>query len=210
MPLIDKKRLPSPPMFQLENAIVSSDIFTKDFVCNLKSCRGICCVKGHAGAPLEREELQTMKEVYPKVKPLLRKEGIASIEQQGLYTTNKENGYETTLVQGKECAYVIFDKNNTALCAIEQAYNAGIISWQKPISCHLYPIRLQEYTNFIAVNYQHWEICDKACVLGKELQIPVYKFVKQALVRKFGKKWYEQLENIAKGYLNKEKPIDED
>lgn len=184
-------------MFQLGKTIVSEEIIEKDFVCNLSACKGACCVAGDAGAPLEEGELQIMKDIYPEVKPFLREEGIKAIEAQGVYTTNDFGEHETTLIDNADCAYVIFDEKNTALCAIEEAYNSGLISWKKPVSCHLYPIRIREYSQFTGVNYDKWEICDDACSLGKELQVPVYKFVKQALVRKFGEQWYSELEEVA-------------
>ena len=187
-------------MFQLGKTIVSEDIIEKEFVCNLTACKGKCCIDGEAGAPLEEEELQILLDIYPKIKPFLRDEGIAAIEDQGLFITN-EGEYETPLINEKDCAYVIFDEKNTAKCAIEEAYNQGIIiGWKKPISCHLYPVRIMEYSEFSAVNYHKWPICDDACTLGKELQVPVYKFVKEALIRKFGKDWYEELEKVADNF----------
>ena len=187
-------------MFQLGKTIVSEDIIQKDFVCNLSACKGACCVDGDAGAPLELDETKILEDIYPKVKPFLRKEGIAAIEKQGTYTTNDFGEHETPLINGADCAYVMFDKKGTALCAIEEAYNQGVIDWKKPVSCHLYPVRVKDYTEFSAVNYHKWEICDDACTLGKELQVPVYKFVKQALIRKFGEDWYMELEKVAEKY----------
>ncbi len=184
-------------MFQLGKTIVSEDIIEKDFVCNLSACKGACCIDGDAGAPLEKEETKILEEIYPKVKPFLRKEGIDAIEDQGTSTVNEDGELETPLIDGADCAYVIFDEKNIALCAIEEAYNQGEIDFKKPISCHLYPVRVKEYSEFSAVNYHHWQICDDACTLGKELQVPVYKFVKQALIRKFGEDWYEDLEKVA-------------
>lgn len=187
------------PMIQLGKTLISEDIIEKEFVCNLSACKGACCIDGDAGAPLEEDELKILMDIYPKVKPFLRKEGVAAIEEQGLFTTS--NGeYETTLVDNADCAYVIFDDKNTALCGIEEAYNQGAVKWKKPISCHLYPIRVQQYSEFAAVNYHKWQICDDACSLGKELEVPVYTFVKQALIRKFGEDWYAELEILAKEY----------
>jgi len=185
-------------MFQLGKTIVSEDIIKKDFVCNLSACKGACCIDGDAGAPLDKEETQILKDIYPKVKPFLRKEGIEAIESQGTHITTDFGDLETPLINNVDCAYVIFDEKNTALCGIEEAYNQGEISWKKPVSCHLYPIRIKEYSEFSAVNYDKWEICDDACTLGKELQVPVYKFVKEALIRKFGEDWYTELEKVAK------------
>ena len=186
-------------MFQLGKTIVSEDILEKEFVCNLAACKGVCCVAGEAGAPLDEDELKQLMDVYPKVKSLLRPEGIDAIEDQGLFiTVNGE--YETTLVNGKECAYAIFDKDNNAKCAIEQAWEKGLVDWKKPLSCHLYPVRITSYSEFAAVNYHHWPICEDACSFGKKLQVPVYKFVKDALVRKFGSDWYAELEKIAENH----------
>lgn len=185
-------------MFQLGKTIVSEDIIEKDFVCNLNACKGACCVDGDAGAPLEAEETKILQDIYPKVKPFLRKESVDAIEKQGVFITTEDNELETPLINGADCAYVIFDEHDTALCAIEEAYNQGKISWKKPISCHLYPVRVSDYTEFSAVNYHKWQICDEACTLGETLGVPVYKFVKEALIRKFGEDWYKELENIAK------------
>jgi Protein of unknown function (DUF3109) len=184
------------PMFQLGKTIVSEEILERDFVCNLSACKGNCCIDGDAGAPLSEEETKIMEEIYPKVKPYLRPEGIAAIEAQGTWIKGEDGDFETTLIEGKDCAYVIFD-GATALCGIEQAYNEGIVSWKKPVSCHLYPIRVKDFSEFTAVNYDKWDICNDACTLGKELQVPVYKFVKEALVRRFGEDWYLELEKVA-------------
>ena len=183
-------------MFQLGKTIVSEDILQKDFVCNLSACKGACCVDGDAGAPLSLEETKILEEIYPKVKPFLRKEGIEAIEKLGTWVKGTDQDLETPLIDEKDCAYVIFD-GKTALCGIEQAYNQGVIDWKKPVSCHLYPIRVKDFTEFTAVNYDKWHICDDACTLGKELQVPVYKFVKEALIRRFGEDWYLELEKVA-------------
>ncbi|MCL6296239.1 DUF3109 family protein [Jejuia spongiicola] len=187
-------------MFQLGKTIVSEDIIDKDFVCNLSACKGACCIDGDAGAPLDKEEVQILKDIYPKVKPFLRKQGVEAIEQQGTHIVTDFGDLETPLINNADCAYVIFDEKNTALCGIEEAYNQGEISWKKPVSCHLYPIRVKEYSEFSAVNYNKWEICDDACTLGKELQVPVYKFVKEALIRKFGEDWYMELEKVVENH----------
>lgn len=187
-------------MFQLGKTIVSEDIIEKDFVCNLSACKGACCIDGDAGAPLEEAETKIMASIYPKVKPFLRQKGIDAIEQQGVYIKGEDGEWETPLINGADCAYVIFDNNNVALCAIEEAYNQGEISFKKPVSCHLYPVRVKDYSEFSAVNYHKWQVCDDACALGKELQMPVYKFVKAALIRKFGEDWYTELEKVAKTF----------
>ena len=159
-------------MFQLGKTIVSEEIIECDFVCNLSACKGACCVEGDAGAPLTEEEVDILRDIYPKVKPFLREEGIAAIEKQGTHIETVLGELETPLVD-------------------------GAIDFQKPISCHLYPVRITEYSEFSALNYDRWPICDPACALGKELQVPVYKFVKTALIRKYGENWYAELEKIA-------------
>lgn len=183
-------------MFQIGNTIVSDEVLEKEFVCNLSACHGQCCIDGDAGAPLDKEETQILDDIYDKVKPYLRPEGIESIERQGKWVIGEDQGYETPLIDGKECAYVIFD-GKTALCAIEQAYNNKEIDWKKPISCHLYPIRIKEYAQFSAINYHKWYICDDACSLGKELGVTVYQFLKEPLIRKFGEEWYQELDKVA-------------
>lgn len=187
-------------MFQIGKTIVSEDIIEKDFVCNLNACKGECCVAGEAGAPLDIDEVRILKEIYPKIKPFLRKEGIEAIEQQGTSVVTDFGDPETTLVNNEECAYVIFDDDDKALCGIEAANRAGKIEWKKPISCHLYPIRIQNYSSFSAVNYHSWSICDDACSLGAELMVPTYKFLKEPLVRRFGESWYEELEKVVKNH----------
>ena len=184
-------------MFQLGKTIVSEDIIEKDFVCNLNACKGECCIAGEAGAPVTETEVSTLKEIYPKVAPYLREEGKAAIQAQGTHIVSPLGELETPLVNGKECAYVTFTDAGIASCGIEDAYNDGAVDFRKPISCHLYPVRVQDYSEFAAVNYHRWPICDDACTLGASLKVPVYKFVKDALVRRFGEHWYAELEKVA-------------
>lgn len=187
-------------MFQLGKTIVSEEIIENDFMCNLSACKGACCVDGEAGAPLEEEELKILMDIYPKVKPFLTKEGIEAIEDQGLFIT-LDGEYETPLISSDDsCVYINYDDKGIARCGIEEAYNQGEIAFKKPVSCHLYPIRVKDYSEFAAVNYHKWAICDDACSLGKELQIPIYKFVKEALIRKFGEDWYTELEKVASSH----------
>ena len=184
-------------MFQLGKTIVSEELIESDFVCNLSACKGDCCVHGDAGAPLNEEETRILDEIFPKLKPYLRKEGIEAINRQGTYITKPTGELETPLVDNAECAYVVFDDKGIALCGIEETYNKGEIDFQKPISCHLYPVRVKDYSSFSALNYHRWQVCSPACSLGKELKVPIYKFVKDALIRRFGKDWYADLEKIA-------------
>ena len=190
-------------MFQLGKTLVSEDILQKDFVCNISACKGICCINGDAGAPIEIDEVQILEDIYPKIKPFLRPEGVKAIELQGTSIVSEHGELETPLINNADCAYVVFDDNKVAKCAIEEAYNKGVVDWKKPISCHLYPVRVNDYTEFSAVNYHKWGICDDACTLGAELKIPVYKFVKEALIRKFGQDWYAELEKAALDFNSK-------
>ena len=184
-------------MFQLGKTIVSEELLKEEFVCNISACKGECCVAGDAGAPLIKEEVEILENVFEKVKPYMSKKGIDAVHEQGTSIITPSGDLETPLVNDKECVYVVFDDKGVACCAVEQAYNAGVIDWKKPISCHLYPVRVQDYSEFSAVNYDRWSICSDACSLGKELKVPVYKFVKEALIRKFGKDWYDTLEKVA-------------
>lgn len=186
-------------MFQIGKTIVSEEILENDFVCNLNACKGACCVGGEYGAPLEDSETDKLVNIFEEVKPFLRPEGIKAIEEQGAFVEGEDGEWETPLVDNNECAYVIFSDSGVAKCGIEAAYEAGATKWKKPVSCHLYPVRTREYSEFTAVNYHKWEICDPACSLGKELKVPIYKFVKDALIRKFGKAWYRELEQVAEG-----------
>lgn len=187
-------------MFQLGKTIISDDLLEKDFVCNISACKGVCCVAGEAGAPLEQKELDILDREFENIKPFLRPEGIAAIKEQGTWVERESGELETPLVNDAECAYATFKEDGTALCGIETAYRDGKTTFYKPISCHLYPARIQEYTDFKAVNYHKWQICDDACDLGTELGVPVYKFLKEPLIRKFGQKWYAELEEIAKEF----------
>ncbi|MGB0948659.1 MAG: DUF3109 family protein [Marinirhabdus sp.] len=184
-------------MFQLGKTIISEDLLDNGFVCNLSACKGACCIKGEAGAPVTKDEAPILDTIYPKVKRFLRPEGIAAIHAQGTHIVTPLGEIETPLVAGKECAYVTFTANGTASCGIEDAHSAGEIDFKKPVSCHLYPVQVQEHSRFSAVNYHKWSICSDACSLGEKLQVPVYRFVKGALVRKFGEEWYTALEKIA-------------
>ena len=184
-------------MIQIDDKLISEDLFSEEFVCNLAKCKGICCVEGDAGAPLDEDETKILDEIYPKIKPYLRPEGIQAIEEQGTYTLDFEGDLVTPLVNNAECAYVIFDEKGYTKCAIEKAYEDGVIDWQKPISCHLYPILITEYSNFSAINYHEWDICSDACTLGKELGVKVYQFLKKPLIRKYGEEFYQTLSEAA-------------
>lgn len=184
-------------MLEIGKTLISLDVFTQKFCCDLGSCLGACCVYGDSGAPLTKEEMVKLEDVFPKVKPYLRPEGLKVIQKEGVHVVDNDHDNVTPLVNDGECAYVIFE-NGISLCAIEKAYRDGAIDWIKPISCHLYPIRIKEYKHYDAVNYDQWDICDPAIIKGQGLGLPVYLFAKDALIRKYGHEWFEQLDYAAK------------
>jgi hypothetical protein len=189
-------------MLSIENTLVSDELISENFVCNISKCKGECCVAGEAGAPLEAEETTYLQKNYVKIKPFLNAKGIKSIEEQGVFVKGADGDFETPLVKGEECAYTVFSDTGVASCGIENAYKQGVIDFQKPISCHLYPVRVQSYEKMVAVNYHSWSVCSDACSFGNALKIPVYQFVKAALIRKFGQAWFDALEAYAKNTSN--------
>ena len=180
-------------MILVDNAVISDDIKEQFFVCDLNKCKGACCIEGDLGAPLEESELKELEDAYEVVKPYLSAEGIAAIEKEGLYIKDFEGDYSTTTIGGKECAFAIYDEKGVLKCGIEQAYFDGKTTFRKPVSCHLYPIRITKYDHYDALNYDRWDICSAACSLGERLGVPVYKFLKEALIRKYGEVWFAEL-----------------
>jgi hypothetical protein len=184
-------------MLAIGNTVISSDLVTSNFSCDLNACKGACCVSGNSGAPLDTVETKILEEIFPAIKCYLSEESVNTIETLGTWVIDVENDRVTPLNDGKECAYVVFE-NGIALCAIEKAYNDGVISFRKPISCHLYPVRIKKYKFNEAVNYDRWEICSPAIVNGNALNTSVYQFTRDALERKYGKDWFNQLVHDAK------------
>ncbi len=181
-------------MIEVGGHLVSDELAKENFICNLDKCKGACCVEGDSGAPLNEDELQILDEIYPKVKHLMTQKGIEAIEAQGTFVKDLDGDYTTTCVGGnKECAYVTWE-NGITKCAIEKAYEQGIVDWKKPISCHLYPIRLTQYPDFDMLHYDRWSICSPACSFGDEHKVKVYQFLKEPLIRKYGEEWYKELE----------------
>jgi len=188
-------------MIAIDNILLSDAVVKDQFVCDLHKCKGGCCVDGDAGAPLAKDELNKINEVYDAVLPYLGKENKRALERQGRYVYDKEFGWVTPTIESKVCVYGITDNNGIVKCGIEQAYNDGKVSWKKPISCHLFPIRISmsrdKKTEY--VNYEPREdLCSAACSLGKKLKVPVYVFLKDALVRKYGDDFYNTLDATAK------------
>lgn len=183
-------------LIQIDDKIISSEIFGRKFVCDLNACKGACCVEGDAGAPLAFDEIDTLEDVYESVKPFMRPEGIAAVEEQGVFYIDQFNHPAVTLVNNAECAFVYFDEKGITKCAIEQAYFAGEISWKKPISCHLYPIRESKLSDGIALNYDEWKICAPACACGEKFNVPVYRFLKEPIIRAYGEEFFHDLEVV--------------
>ena len=180
-------------MIKVGEVLVSDDIKTVEFVCHLEKCKGACCVEGDLGAPLEEDELPVMHEIQKAVAPYLTDAGRKAIAAQGPYILDEDGDYSTPTIEGKECAYAHYDEKGILKCGIEQANLDGKISFRKPISCHLYPIRITKKKGFEAVNYHKWNICSDACQLGSALGVPLYKFLKDPLIRKYGEDWYTTL-----------------
>jgi hypothetical protein len=188
-------------MIVIDNKLVSDEIIEEQFVCDLNKCKGGCCVDGDAGAPLSKEELKHLDEVYDAVLPYLDEENKKELVKQGKYVYDKEFGWVTPTIESKVCVYGMTDAKGIVKCGIEQAYNDGKVNWKKPISCHLFPIRVKLSKNKVTeyVNYEPREdLCSAACTLGKKLKVPVYVFLKDALVRKYGTEFYETLDATAK------------
>ena len=196
-------------MIIVQDKLVSDDVVEKQFVCNLSACKGACCWEGDSGAPLEKAELPIMDEIFEQVKPYLSPAGIAAIEAQGKYTWFEEaQEWGATLVNNGPCAYMTL-ADGVAQCGIERAWRDGVVEFRKPISCQLYPIRVEknEIAGFEALNYDRWEICSAACEKGKKEQVPVYVFLKDAIIRKYGEDFYEELDGAAQ-FLNSEANAD--
>jgi len=187
-------------MIAIDNKLVSDELIEEQFVCDLSKCKGGCCVDGDAGAPLNEDELDRINEVHDAVLPYLTDESRRELERQGRYVYDKEFGWVTPTIGGNICVYGITDKDGVVKCGIEQAYNDGRVNWKKPISCHLYPVRIKLSKNKLTeyVNYEPREdLCKAGCSLGKKLKVPVYVFLKESLIRKYGTEFYEALEAAA-------------
>ncbi len=182
-----------------QNKLVSLSLIEEHFVCNLEACKGACCWEGDYGAPVNEEEREILEQIYPKIRPLLTVEGALSIALQGTSVWAEEGAeYATPLIDGAACAYLTQDANGIAKCGIEKAYEQGLIEFKKPISCHLYPVRTETMSSgFEALNYHEWDICAAACSNGKSLGVPVYQFVADALIRKYGQDFYDELHAAA-------------
>ena len=189
-------------MIAIENVLVSDLVVQEQFVCDLAKCKGGCCEDGDAGAPLTKEELSEIDEVIEMVKPYLTREGLKTIQKSGKYEYDREFGWVTPTIEGKMCAYGFRDEKGVIKCAFEQAYHDGKTQWKKPISCHLFPIRIKKTKLYEMVNYEpRPSLCRPACQLGKKLKVPVYQFLKDALIRKYGEEFYNTLDQAASTFF---------
>ena len=186
------------PMIIIDDILISDEILTEEFVCNLEKCKGGCCVDGDAGAPLTKDEIKKVKEVYKLIKDELSEEARAEIQRVGTHTTDEDFGYVTPAVNGGICVYGYTDGAGIVKCLIEKAYLEGKTDFKKPISCHLYPIRETKTTNYKVLNYEPRQLlCAPACSFGKKLGVKVYEFLKEPLIRRFGDEFYKALETVA-------------
>jgi len=190
-------------MLQINDTIISLDVIERRFLCDLSQCKGFCCVEGESGAPLLKEEVAILEELLPEVWDDLSPEAQKLIDRKGVAYRDVDGEMVTSIVNGKDCVFTCYDASGVCKCAIEKAFREGRVSFYKPISCHLYPIRVCKYPVFTAVNYHHWQVCRAAELLGEKVGLPVYKFLKEPLVRRFGEDWYNQLEIAAEALSNK-------
>ena len=184
-------------MIQIDDKIVSQDLFEVLFVCDYDTCKGECCVEGDSGAPLEPGEAEELRRCLPEVRHLLSPAALEVIEEQGVSYFDEDGDEVTSIVRGRDCVFTTYDEQVRCACALEKVYNEGKTTFIKPISCQLYPVRLTKYPSFTAVNYHKWSICKCALKLGRKLQVPVYQFLRAPLIRAFGEEFYSQLEEVA-------------
>lgn len=188
-------------MLQIQNTIVSLDLIEQFFLCDLDKCLGECCIEGDAGAPITQDEFKTLKKLLPIVWDDLTPAAKEIIDEQGVAYIDEEGDLVTSIVNGRDCVFTTYGENGMCFCALEKAYREGKSDFYKPISCHLYPARLTDYPDFTAVNYHRWRICRCAEILGKNKKVRAYQFLKEPLIRRFGKEWYDELCFVAEQYL---------
>lgn len=194
------------PMIQIDDTIISMDCLSEKFCCDLEACKGACCIEGDAGAPVELDEVAELEEALPKVWNELSASAQAVIDRQGVVYTDRDGDLVTSIVNGKDCVFTCYDDKGNCFCALEKAYREWRSKFYKPASCHLYPIRLKKIGDMTALNYHRWDVCRMAVEKGKQLNLPVYRFLKEPLIRRFGEAWYEELEKAVEelkeqGYL---------
>ena len=190
-------------MVEIEDKIISDELFEKKFVCDLQKCKGGCCVEGDSGAPLKSKEIKEIATNLSIIKSEMSTKGLNAIKNNDFHYVDSDGDKVTKLVDGKECVFVVFDKNNIAKCSIESAFRKNKINFNKPISCHLYPVRVKKYDSFTAVNVDSWHVCKPACECGTELNVPVFKFLKDAIIRSWGLDFFNHLDFIYNDFFSK-------
>ncbi len=184
-------------MIILEPALISEDLLEKHFICDLSKCKGACCVEGEFGAPLGDDELEIIEAEMPHILPYLNQASQSAIEKKGFFEKDTDGDIVTTCLPSGECNFSYKDENGILSCGIEKAWKEGKTTFRKPISCHLYPIRVSKVGEFDALNYHRWDICKPACKLGDKHKVAIYEFLKEPLIRKFGEAWYVELDKVA-------------
>jgi len=192
-------------MLQIDDTLISFDLIERYFLCDLSQCKGDCCVEGDAGAPLEQKEVKILKKILPVIWEDLSPEAKEILERQGVAYIDETGDTVTSIVNGKDCVFAYHDENGICKCAIEKAFRQGKIDFYKPVSCHLYPVRVKHYQTFTAVNVDRWSICKAAEIMGKKESVLTYQFLREPLIRKFGEKWYEQLQLYAEEWKKQKK-----
>jgi len=177
---------------EIQGTLVSLDIFQTQFCCDLNRCHGACCIEGDAGAPVSLDEVAELENAAETVYDTLSRKAQQTIDRQGVVYPDKDGELVTSIINNRDCVFVNYDQNRCALCAIDSAYRAGKLKWQKPISCALYPIRISNIAGVPALNYHKWDICSPALELGRKLHLPLYQFLREPLIRRFGKEWYDE------------------
>lgn len=189
-------------MIEIKDTVVTLDLFREQFCCDLGACKGACCIEGDAGAPVKLEEVAQLEEVAEIVWDELSPKAQEVIKAQGVVYTDQDGDIVTSIVDNKDCVFTCYDDKGCCYCAIDKAFREGRCKFQKPISCHLYPIRLSRMGSYTAVNYHRWDVCKAATLLGKKLNLPVYKFLKEPLIKAFGQEWWDECDVVA-GELKK-------
>ena len=189
-------------MLEIQNTLISLDLIERFFCCDLDACLGACCIEGDAGAPITTAEKEKIEEVLPTVYAELLPAARQEIDERGVSYIDEEDDLVTTIVNGRDCVFTCYDKGGKCLCALERAYREGKTDFRKPVSCHLYPVRITEYPSFTAVNFHRWKICRPAESLGRKLKIRAYQFLREPLIARFGKEWYDELVMAAEAYLS--------
>lgn len=183
-------------LVEIGDKLISTQLLERRFVCDLNACKGACCVEGDSGAPLTFDEIDQIETDLDEILPYMRPEGKAAVEKTGVFYLDQDNEPVTTLVNDKECAFVYFDEQGITKCSIEKAHLEGKTDFKKPISCHLYPIRVKQFHEFKALNYDEWNICAPACTCGEALDVPVFRFLKEPIIRAFGPQFFTELEEV--------------